>query len=76
MSLTLGSIENRIKQYEEEITKVVANHASLVGGLNELKQLLTLANEAAPVIAPSAAPVIEAVAEVVDAVDAAVQPAE
>ena len=74
MSLTLEAVESRIKEYEAEIAKVVTNHATLVGGLNELKQLLSIAGEVAAAVAPEATPVIEVVSEVVDAVDEAVQP--
>lgn len=71
MSLTIESLKARIAEYEQEIVKTVNNHATLVGGLNELKQLLTIADDAAKVLAPEAAPIIEQINEVVgDVIDA------
>ena len=74
MSLSIDAIKARIAEYEQEIVKVVNNHASLVGGLNELKQLLALGEKVAEVVAPEEAPVVEAINEVVGEVIDAVQP--
>jgi len=73
MSLTIESLKSRIAEYEQEIVKTVNTHATLVGGLNELNQLLSLAGDVAEVLDPEAAVVIEeaneVVNEVVNAVD-------
>jgi hypothetical protein len=69
MSLSLETIENRIKQYEEEIMKVVANHTGLMATLAELKQLLSVASEAAVIVAPEAVPVIDTIEGVVHVID-------
>lgn len=73
MSLTIESLKSRIAEYEQEIAKTVNTHATLVGGLNELNQLLSLAGDVAEVLDPEAAVVIEeaneVVNEVVNAVD-------
>lgn len=72
MSLTIESLKARIEEYEQEIVKTVNTHASLIGGLNELKQLLALADGAAEVVAPEAKPIIEEVNEIVgEVIDAA-----
>lgn len=73
MSL-IASIEARLKLYEEEITKSLANHNALVGAMQELKNILAMAAPIAEALAPAASPVIEEVKTVVDAVDNAVQP--
>ncbi len=70
MSLTIESLKARIEEYEQEIVKTVNTHATLIGGLNELKQLLTIAGDAVEVLAPEVAPVIEQINEVVgDVID-------
>lgn len=73
MTLSIEALTNRIKEYEAEIVKVVTNHGNLMGGLNELKQLLSIATGVVDVVDPSAAPVLDVISEVVDEVDAAVQ---
>ncbi len=69
MSLSVEAIENRIKQYEEEIVKIVNNHTGLMAALAELKQLLSVATDVVAVVAPEAVPSIEVASEVVDAID-------
>lgn len=72
MSITIQNLEARIKQYEEEIAKIVNTHGTLMGGLNELKQLLLVADEAAPTIDAQMVPVVDAVSEIVDCIEAVV----
>ena len=72
MSLSIDTIETRIKQYEEEIMKVVANHTGMMATLAELKQLLSVASEAAAVVVPEGVPVIDAVETIVDAIEGVV----
>ena len=74
MSITIQSIEERIKQYEEEIVKIVNTHGNLMGGLNELKQLLSIASDVVSVVAPEASPIVDVVSEAVDGIDAALTP--
>ena len=74
MSITIASIETRIKEYEAEIVKIVATHSSLMGGLNELKQLLTLVSPVIDTLAPAAEPVLNIANEVVDGLDSIASP--
>lgn len=68
MSVTLEHIEARIKEYETAITNSASNHNSLLGGLAELKNMLTAFAPVVEAIDPEAAPVVEAVESVVDAI--------
>jgi hypothetical protein len=73
MSLSIDTISNRIKQYEEEIQKVIANHTGLVAALGELKQLLTVASGVAEVLVPSAVPVLAVAEKVANVIDGVVE---
>lgn len=73
MTLSVETIESRIKQYEEELLKVVANHTGMMAALGELKQLLSVANGTAQIIAPQEQPVIEEIEKVVDVVDVVIE---
>ena len=69
MSLSIETIQSRIKQYEEELTKLVANHTTMTGGLNELKVLLDEAQkaiEACEEVAEEVAPAIEGIVEAIE----------
>ncbi len=74
MSLSVQAIEGRIKQYEEEIMKVVANHTGLTAALAELKQLLSVASEVVSVVDPAAAPAVSLIENVVSSVDSFISP--
>ena len=74
MSLTIQNLEDRIKEYEQEIAKIVANHGTLIGGLNELKQLLSIASSVVSVVDPAADPIVKVVSEVVDEISAVATP--
>lgn len=63
----LEQIEARIKEYETAIANSAANHSGLVGGLNELKNMLSIATKVVEVVDPALAPVLEAAETVVDA---------
>lgn len=75
MSLTIDAIENRIKQYEEEIVKVVSNHTGLTAALGELKQLLAVASEVVAVVVPSASPIVDGIESAVSTIVEVVTPA-
>ncbi len=71
MSFSLDTITARIKQYEQAIEQSLANHNSLLGGLAELKSLLTVATNVIDTVAPGskAADALNIADEVMDVVD-------
>lgn len=74
MSITVDSIKSRIAEYEEELVKVVAQHGTLMGGLNELKQLLTIASDVAEAVAPGACSALDVISESIEAVQSVLDP--
>jgi hypothetical protein len=62
-------IEERIKEYEGAITKLVNDHTSLSGALIELKNLLAIAEDVAEVVAPQIEPFFDAAGKVVEIIE-------
>ena len=73
MSISLSTIETRIKSYETSVANALANFHRLNGALTELKNVLELATPAIEAVDPAASPALNAADSVLTAVDTAMQ---
>ena len=76
MSLTIETVEARIKEIEQAIAQSLANHNALLGGLSATQDILHMMKAGLDVVMPGTPvdTVVDTMSKVVDAIEDAVAP--
>ena len=72
LSLFMSNLVSKSKELESNISQSVANHHSLTGYAQAIKEVVSLLGPIVEAIEPSSVPVINSVEAVIDAVDSSV----
>lgn len=72
LSLFMSSLVSKSKELESNISQSMANHHSLTGYAQAIKEVVSLLGPIVETIEPSSVPVVNTVEAVVDAVDSSV----
>ena len=72
LSVFMSTLEAKAKELETTVAQSVANHHSLTGYAQAIKEVLTALGPIVEAIEPSSVPVINSVEAVIDAVDSSV----